>query len=579
MQQIDAPVAYAVIAGPDNWATVFRFANGLLRSGERVLVVAEGNGQLEPGTFVIPLARSFDPWVSGELAAGDLRRAAADSGLELRPLDGRMRIIAAPAGAVRVGLYGGGGAPFNHAAILATCGFGVTFLSDADIRAGRLQEVDVFLMPGGGERAMFGQLEPLGEEGCRAIADFVRGGGMYIGCCAGSYDCIVNSDEFLSVCPAQRCLQLINAGPWKGENAVGFLGLQSPGVGVVTVRNERPDHPVMFGMPQQFDIVHYNGPVLDPLPQRPVEGGSAATGLASFNGWTERFTPAEQFAGEAPGETPTYLAQAIAAERFSIAAGELGRGRVVAFGSHPEFGFDLPMVEWTQPARMFVNAVLWQAVSREGAGNRPATSQPIRVSLPAGSVLDEVVAAADGVVGQARTLQARSIDPAPSWLAPAYSMSVFGLPPDEIWRQSLTAIVDLAGETSRRASDLKQRISLSGDLTDETLLQALQQVDQWVLDERPAEWRQDGGYQGIRALLRTAERMCDSALAQWDAKLGPPGGPYDYFAENPYHQVAGSYLAAVGYTGGALQLMRALQAVWMMAEHLANGQRQVAGRV
>src|SRR3712207_8091190 len=41
------------------------------------------------------------------------------------------------------------------------------FLSDAEIRAGELDEVDVLVVPGGGFRAMHGQLEPLGEEGDR----------------------------------------------------------------------------------------------------------------------------------------------------------------------------------------------------------------------------------------------------------------------------------------------------------------------------------------------------------------------------------------------------------------------------
>ena len=219
-------------------------------------------------------------------------------------------------------------------------------------------------MPGGGERAMFGQIEPLGEAGCRAIADWVRAGGMYIGCCAGSYDCIVNDGDFLAACPAQRGLQIINAGPWRGAEAVGFLGLQSPGVGVVRVTNARPDHPVMYGMPEEFSIVHYNGPVLDPDIPRAIEGASAAAGLVRFAGPSERFTPAERFAGGNAADDTTYLAQAVNAGRYSVAAGEIGLGRVVAFGSHPEFGFDLAMTEWGEPAHMFVNAVLWQATAR-----------------------------------------------------------------------------------------------------------------------------------------------------------------------------------------------------------------------
>jgi hypothetical protein len=73
-----------------------------------------------------------------------------------------------------------------------------------------------------------------------------------------------------------------------------------------------------------------------------VGGASAAVGLAEFAGPTERFTPAEAFAGPIPPGTETYLDQAVVAGRYAVAAGEYGTGRVVAFGSHPEFGFLVP---------------------------------------------------------------------------------------------------------------------------------------------------------------------------------------------------------------------------------------------
>jgi len=88
--------------------------------------------------------------------------------------------------------------------------------------------------------------------------------------------------------------------------------------------------------------------------------------------------------------------------------------------------------------------------------------------------------------------------------------------------------------------------------------EAVAQVDRWILDQRAAGWQQDGGYHGIAALLSTAHEMMQAAVAQWPIELGPPAGPYDYIFENPYHLVGGSYLAAVGYVSGAIQLMRAL---------------------
>jgi hypothetical protein len=573
-----SPVGYS-IAAKDDWLAAYRFANRLLRSGARVLVAVEST-TIDRGSFIIPLSHTFDPWCDGDLTADDVLSAATDVGIDLTPLTDADRIVASPVRLTRVGLYGGGGAPFNHAAILAECGFPVRFLSDAEVRAGKLAEVDVFVMPGGGFRAMHGQIEPLGDEGCRAIADFVRSGGMYIGCCAGSYDCIVNTDSFLQSCPAQGKLQLINAQPWQSDGAVEFLDLQSPGVGVVTARNERPDHPVMFGMPDEFPIVHYNGPVLDPTPERAVANSSGAVGLARFSGWTDRFTPAEGFAGPPASDATTYLARAVAAGRFSIMAGEVGLGRVVAFGSHPEFGFDLPMVRYDQPARMLANAVLWQAMS----GARSSVPSQIttgRISLPIGSALAEVQTAASALIERVHALQRRPIEPAPAWLRPDYAMSVFGLAPDAIWRQSLGDIESLANEASSLAGDLAAKIGEfaafpSGTFT-EPVRNTLLQIERWLLDERPAEWEQDGGYQGILSLLRTATRMCDKALANWDVTLGPPDGPYGYVHDNPYHLVAGSYLAAIGCVAGAVQLLRAMTAELAVSRQLSAISRQLSG--
>lgn len=574
-----SPSALVLETGSD-WVGAIRFANQLLRGGERVLQVTESlGGEASPGgpmrgDFLIPLTPVVDAGLERAPDSDELLAEANAAGVRLRPWDGGPGVVAAPLRPLVVGLYGGGGAPFNQAAILAACGFALRFLSDAEIRAGNLDEIDVLVVPGGGFRAMHGQIEPLGEEGCRAIAHWVKRGGSYIGSCAGSYACAVTPDSFVASCPAQRHLQLINARVWNGAPDY-FGGLQSPGVGVVTVRNERPDHPVMFDLPETFDIAHYNGPIFDAPVPAVVDGASGAVGLAAFSGWTERFTPAEAFMGQAIDEE-TLLQRAIAEGRYSMVAGHLGAGRVVAFGSHPEFGFDLTMIEWSLPARLLANAVLWQAMAppartRSDAG-RPASGA---VSFPAGAALTAVTKAAADARERASALRARSIDPAPRWLTPDYAMSFFGATPNQIWTESLSSIDTMTGEIRDRASSLQQRIETlmgsraSCDL-DAGLLATIEQIERWVLDQRPPEWRQDGGYQGVLALLRTASRMCDEALAGWDVELGPPDGAYAYMFENPYHLVAGSYLAAVGCVAGALCLLQALSDELTMAERLAQ---------
>lgn len=561
------PMALAI--DPETpWTAAFRFANQLVRGGTRVLTVTgELPGASEPtlarGTFIIPLSSAFDVGLGEPPAVTAIEAAAAEAGVRLLPVDAGAGVVAAPVAPVVVGLYGGGGAPFNQASLLAECGFMIRFISDAEVRAGQLDDLDVFVMPGGGFRAMHGQIEPLGEAGCRAIATFVERGGMYIGSCAGSYDCAIAPEDFVRSCPAQRHLQIINARVWN-DTPAEFGALQSPGVGVVTVRNERPDHPVMYGLPETFDLVHYNGPIFEVLDEPLIEGASLATGLASFSGWTPDFTPGEAFAGEPVDGNETLLARAVAAGRHTGVAGYYGAGRVVAFGSHPEFGDDLPMARWSLPARMLANAVLWQATEVAGSGARSVARVAGPVSVPVGSALAAVRPAVEALLARVDQLQERPIEPRPSWLAPAYSLSMFGLPPEEIWRRSLNEIKALSGEAIGLADELAERVGTmlksggAGGPGDARLAAAFQ-VEHWLLDERPAEWRQDGGYQGVLALLRIATEMCDEALARWDVSLGPPAGAYAYMFENPYHLVVGSYLAAIGCVAGAVHLLRALR--------------------
>jgi hypothetical protein len=144
-------------------------------------------------------------------------------------------------------------------------------------------------------------------------------------------------------------------------------------------------------------------------------------------------------------------------------------------------------------------------------------------------------------------------------------MSVFGLTPVEIWNESIREIDSLANDLIALAENLGARISALG--TNEMEQEVVAQIDRWILEQRSAAWQQDCGYQGIASLLRTAEAMLRSADERWDVELGPPAGPYDYFLENPYHLVAGSYLAAIGCVGGAIQLLQAAEAELTLVEH------------
>ncbi len=425
--------------------------------------------------------------------------------------------------AARIALYGGGGAPYHHAAVLARGGHELSFVYPVDVREGALAGFDAFVMPGGGYRAMQGQIDPLGAAGARAIADYVRGGGMYLGSCAGSYDAAVVAESFVRACPAQREMCLLDARVWN-EGDTEWLGLRSPGVGVLRSRTVASGHPVMAGMPERFEIAHYNGPFF--------RGGEE---LALVEGPAERFTPAERFFG--PFEGRTLVEEAAEVGVANVVAGACGRGRVVLFGSHPEFGFRLAMDDEQAPARMLRNAVEWQ-LEESGAPERP------RVELFADRAATEEDP--ERVAGLAERLRERCEElrerpGRPRWLEPAYAMSVFGLSPGEVWRQGLDEIERLAGETAERAPH----------------------VEPGVLGMRPpAEWELDGGYHGVVPLLEQADRLLADAGERWDADLGKPSpDAYAFALTSPYHLVAGSYLAAVGRVASAALLCSAYERV------------------
>ena len=200
----------------EDWPNACRLVNFLLREGAEVRWAtapfrASGiDGGAEPyerGSFLVTDTRSLpEPTLGCGSTPIPGRRAAG------RGCIGFCRI--AVAALAHCDVWRWWRACFNHARIFAELGFDLGFISPQEIRAGKLADYDLFGMPGGGGLAMMGQLDPLGEDGCRRIKDWVQGGGMYIGSCAGSFNAALVSDSFLEVCPQQRQLQMVNAMIW-----------------------------------------------------------------------------------------------------------------------------------------------------------------------------------------------------------------------------------------------------------------------------------------------------------------------------------------------------------------------------
>jgi Biotin-protein ligase, N terminal len=390
-----------------------------------------------------------------------------------------------------------------------------------DIEAGALDGFDAFVMPGGGYLGMAGQLAPLGAAGCRAIREYVESGGMYIGSCAGAYDAATVSGRFQAAWPAQAELRLLDDKVW--NDAEDDDDLRSPGIGELVCETANVDHPVMAGLPRRFPITHYNGPLFD---------GPHA--LARVVGVGASFTAAEEFFGATA--TERLIDQAIAVGAANIAAGRRGRGRVVLFGSHPEFGRTLSLDDETDAARLLLNAVSWQ-LDESGRPRRPPCPLVSEAAIGPGLAEADLASAgplATRIAERCARLSERTADA--GWLDDGAAMSAFARSPREIWAAALTAIPALASEAAGKCETMP---------------------DQLRSFRPPPAWPGDAGFHGAVPLLEQADEMLAKAETAWTgAWPAPSADPYAYAHESPYHLVAGSYLAAIGRVASAALLSR-----------------------
>ena len=552
----------------ENWQRACRLVNFLLREGAELrwatesfrAIKADGAAQeLAAGSFLVTGME-----LGTELA---LQAAQQRYGVDLEPIASVAGFLGHRLHAPRIALYGGGGAPFNHARIFAELGFDIEFISPQEVRAGELAAFDVFVIPGGGGQAMIGQLAPLGDEGCLAIKRWVQEGGMYVGSCAGSFDAAIVADSFVQACPQQRHLQMVNAMVWNRSDTE-WMGLASPGIGVIESRVLHPNHPVMFGLPERFPITHYNGPLFEPATD-PLFDASAVQGLTAVDAAAADFTPSELFLSCSESRDPaqTLLGRAAAEGRFNIVSGYNGLGRVVLFGSHPEFGYNLAMDAWDLPARMLANAAFWQAGHMGAARPRQIKrAAGVAHSYPPGSGLARIGEACAAITDALEQLAGCDNGSVP-FLAEDHAMSMFGLSGREIWRRGLDDLADITARLQESVAQAERLLADAQSLIDQhrsleseevaTLRGMVATFEDALHYETPAEWQQDFGYEGILQMLGRAERMLRRAVDNIDMTYEPSDNPYAYFDSSPYQLVVGSYLAANGVYLNSWQLLRA----------------------
>jgi len=172
--------------------------------------------------------------------------------------------------------------------------FSYAFVKAEDIRGGALANYDVVVLPGG---TATGESKALGEEGRKAVVDFVKAGGGYLGVCAGAY---------LATCRKTGDLALINA-----YSAGGGFG---DGMTKIRLTDEGRK---MFGTKDELVGVYYaNGPLLAPAEDKNLPA----------------FTPLALFETELPKKTPPDLVKG----KVAAACAPYGKGRVFCFSPHPE---------------------------------------------------------------------------------------------------------------------------------------------------------------------------------------------------------------------------------------------------
>ena len=282
---------------------------------------------------------------------------------------------------LRVGIYGSGGAPYHHAALVALWGGDPLPVRAEDVHKGVLEKLDVLIFPGGGMTAMSGMLAPLGVDGARAVRRWVAGGGMYVGSCAGSFLPAAVGEGYWQLHEEARALHMVSAALANGSDSA-FEGLTSPGVGTLEVVVEDSEHWLVAGLPKRFDLVHYNGPLFTlggPRPTGVVDDAQSAApqGVLRPTSTTPRFTPSEAFlATESLDERETLFDRCVARGAYNGVTAHYGDGLAVLFGSHPEFGFGPLQLGWGPGVQLFANALRRQAKRRRAQIPCPQLANP-----------------------------------------------------------------------------------------------------------------------------------------------------------------------------------------------------------
>ncbi|MDE1162959.1 MAG: BPL-N domain-containing protein [Acidobacteriaceae bacterium] len=177
----------------------------------------------------------------------------------------------------------------------------LTNVTAEQIRAGALKDFDVIVQGGGGSKAQAAQLEPAGRE---EIRKFVRGGGGYLGICAGAYLAAADKDYQLKILNAQ----VVDREHWARGRGDVELGFTKEGKQQIGEKNDKPI------------VMYHQGPLLAPYDDKSLP---PYTTVATFD--------SEVALKGAP--------HGVMIGTTALASGTFGDGRVFVISPHPEQSF------------------------------------------------------------------------------------------------------------------------------------------------------------------------------------------------------------------------------------------------
>jgi len=438
-----------------------------------------------------------------------------------------------------VGVYGSGGAPWHHLALVAARGAEVRVVRAEDVLAGRLTDLDALIMPGGGAVAMAGLLTPLGVAGAKRIRQWVEAGGSYVASCAGSVLPLTLTGAADDANPLARHMRMVNV-PLANSGDATLGGLASPGVGRIRVRLAA-DRASAAALPEEVELVHYNGPLF----ATGAPGHESVRPFAWPVGATPAFTPAERYLAQGPGPVPvpvTTLQRCIDQGAATALEADVGTGRAVLFGSHPEFGLGALLLGWSHGADL-LTAALASVPPRTSRAVTSAVGEPgWRVereqqhSSPA-DMARETAPSLRRLAERFEHLGSSEVsDRADAWLAPDMAATFHGVTAATAWRRDTAA-------AARAASCAASQLLRLEPLLDEHDVA-------WLDDAQRPD--QDFGYMGLTQLVAQVHAMLDAAEQALLREPRQPRHAYDLFDSHPFHLAVGSYLSAAGLTAGAL---------------------------